>query len=138
MNNKIVTILLLILGVALMLISIFFLSNESAKVLQGTCLGLGAGLLCFSASNMVLQNWYKKHPKEMKQAEVDFNDERNRLIRNRAKAKCADILQWLVMGVAWITILANFPLWVTLLLVGVFLLKTILELYFTMKYEKEM
>lgn len=138
MNKKFINIALLIFGVALMLFSIFVLREESVKALGGGCLGVGAGLLGLSASNLIMQNWYKKHPKESRQSEIDFKDERSTMIRNRAKAKSSDIMQWFVMGVAWITILANSPLWLTLLLVFVFLFKNMLELYLMSKYEKEM
>lgn len=74
----------------------------------------------------------------MKQSEIDYKDERNEMIRNKAKAKCYDIIQWTIMIVAWITIFADFPLWITLTLVGVFILKSILDLYLMNKYNNEM
>ncbi|MCI6275387.1 MAG: hypothetical protein MR639_01345 [Clostridium sp.] len=74
----------------------------------------------------------------MKQSEIDYKDERNEMIRNKAKAKCSDIIQWTIMIVAWITIFADFPLWITLTLVGVFILKSILDLYLMNKYNNEM
>lgn len=138
MNKKGLNIGLLILGFILILVSIFFLSDESLKTLSGICLGVGTGLLGLSTSSLILQNWYYKHPLELKQSKIDIKDERNISIRNKAKAKSADIIQWFIMGIAWITIIANFQIWITLLLVAVFLLKNVLELYFTYKYDKEM
>ena len=52
--------------------------------------------------------------------------------------KVADIIQWFIMGIAYITILISASLWVTLTVVGVFLLKYVLELYFMNKYQKEL
>ena len=63
----------------------------------------------------------------MKQNEIEANDERNQLIRMKAQALCGEILHWLLMVGAWIGILVDAPLWSILLLVGVFLLKTILD-----------
>lgn len=83
-------------------------------------------------------HWYHKHPKELKQAEIDSKDERSEIIRNKAKAKCSDMIQWAVMAAAWVTIFANFPLWITLLLVGIFLLKDILEFNLMNKYNNQM
>lgn len=60
------------------------------------------------------------------------------MIRNKAKAKVGDIIQWLIMGIAYITIVIDAPLWVTLVVVGVFLLKNVLEVYFMNKFQKEL
>ena len=60
------------------------------------------------------------------------------MIRNKAKAKVGDITQWLIMGIAYITIVIDAPLWVTLVVVGVFLLKNALEVYFMNKFQKEL
>lgn len=60
------------------------------------------------------------------------------MIRNKAKAKVGDIIQWLIMGIAYITIVIDAPLWVTLVVVGVFLLKNVLEVYFMNRFQKEL
>ena len=70
--------------------------------------------------------------------EIEFSDERNTMIRNKAKAKVGDIIQWLIMGIAYITIVIDAPLWVTLVVIGVFLLKNELEVYFMNKFQKEL
>jgi len=91
-----------------------------------------------SISNLCLISFNKKHPDESKQSNIEFTDERNTMIRNKAKAKAIDILQWFIMGIAYISILINSPMWVTIIIVGVFLLKHILELYFMNKFQKEL
>jgi hypothetical protein len=53
-------------------------------------------------------------------------------------SKAGDIIQWFIIGIAYATILTGTSLWVTLTVVGVFLLKYLLELYFTGKYQKTM
>ena len=67
-----------------------------------------------------------------------MNDERNVAIRRRAKAASGDILQWLVMAGAWVTIIAGTKLWITLVLIGVFLLKTVIELALMAYYRGKM
>ena len=42
---------------------------------------------------------------------IELQDERNILIRQKAKAKSADIIQWLMMIIAYFAIFANAPLW---------------------------
>lgn len=138
MNKKSLNIVLLVLGAIMIVFSIIYLKDDSVKTLGGACLGIGAGLMGLATANLIMLSWYKKHPKEMKQSEIDYQDERNEMIRNKAKAKCSDIIQWSIMAVAWITIFADFPLWITLTLIGVFILKSILELYLMNKYNNEM
>lgn len=60
------------------------------------------------------------------------------MIRYKAKAKVGDIIQWLIMGIEYITIVIDAPLWVTLVVGGVFLLKNALEVYFMNKFQKEL
>lgn len=138
MNKKVINIIQLILGISLSIFGGIFLKGEAVKNISGICIGIGAGLFGMSISNLWLINFNKKHPEELKQSQIEFSDERNTMIRNKAKAKAADIIQWFIIGIAYITIMINTPLWVTLTIVGVFLLKYILELYFMNKYQKEL
>lgn len=138
MKKKSSNIILLIAGAILIASSFVFLKSGAFKMLNGACFGIGAGIMGLSISNLLMSHWYKKYPKELKQAEIDSKDERSETIRNKAKAQCSDIIQWIIMAVAWVTIFADFALWITLLLVGVFLLKNILELILMNKYNNEM
>ena len=138
MNKKVINIIQLIFGISLAIFGGVFLKGEVVKSISGICIGIGAGLFGMSISNLWLINFNKNHPDELKQSEIEFSDERNTMIRNKAKAKSADIIQWFIIGIAYITIMINAPLWVTLTIVGVFLLKYVLELYFMNKYQKEL
>jgi hypothetical protein len=74
----------------------------------------------------------------MKQATIERKDERNISIRNRAKAKASDFSSWLLMVIAYLNILINGPMWLTMVSVGAFLLHYLLVLFFIEKYSKEM
>ena len=111
---------------------------EYPKSVGGVCIGIGAGLFGMSVSNLFMKHLEKTDPEIAKQNEIEYADERNTMIRNMAKAKAGDMIQWFIMGIAYITILTGTPLWVTLAVVGVFLLRYILELYFTGMYQKKM
>lgn len=91
-----------------------------------------------SISNLLMKRMERKYPERHRQTAIEYNDERNTFIRDKAKAKAAGITQWCVIGVAYITILTNAPLWVTLVTVGVFALHTVLVVYFTNRYQQEM
>lgn len=128
----------LIVGILLVVISIVFCLNALNKTVSGICIGLGSGLVGLSFSNLFMLRWYKNHPEELKKARIEATDERNELIRSKAKAKCADILQWFILGVAWVAIFAGLPIWMTMLLIGIYLLKFILDLWLMTKFNKEM
>lgn len=74
----------------------------------------------------------------IKENEIELKDERNILILQRAKAKSADITQWLIMIIAYLEIFVNAPLWIILLTVGIFVLYNIIQIYYINKFNKEM
>ena len=75
---------------------------------------------------------------ELRQREKERNDERNTAIRRRAKAVSGEVLQWTVLGAAWLSIALEAPLWVTLAAVGVFVGKSLLEWCLMVRYQGQM
>ena len=59
-------------------------------------------------------------------------------IRRRAQAVSGEVLQWGVLAAAWLSIGFGAPLWVTLAAVGVFVAKTVLELWLMARYQHQM
>jgi len=49
-----------------------------------------------------------------------------------------EVLQWNVLAAAWLSIGLDAPLWVPLAATGVFVAKSVLELYLMIRYEREM
>ena len=105
---------------------------------SGLLLGTGAGVFGANIAKLYFINLEKKNPDIIKENEIELKDERNILIRQRAKAKSADIIQWLIMLIAYLTIFVNAPLWITLLTVGIFVLYNIIQIYYINKFNKEM
>ena len=105
---------------------------------SGVLIGLGAGIFGASLSGLLMCRWESRNPEFAKQNEIDSRDERTTAIRSLAKARAGDVVQWCVMGIAWLSILAGAPLWLTLAAVGVFLLYSVLSLAFMIRLEKEM
>lgn len=138
MKKRLFNIILLVFGAVLIIFSLIFLKDEAYKMINGILLGVGAGAIGLAFSNLFIIDWYRKHPNEKQQDEIEIKDERNEAIRNKAKAKSADIIQWVVIVAALITCLTGLPLWVTLVLIGIFLLKNIIEMAFMSKYNNEM
>lgn len=139
LRKKSFYIITLLVGVILLGAALYFrMFPEFPKSIGGVCIGVGAGLFGMSVSNLYMKRLEKTDPEIVKQNEIEYADERNTMIRNKAKAKVGDIIQWFIMGIAYVTILIGTSLWVTLTVVGVFLLKYLLEIYFTSKYQNEM
>lgn len=132
-----VYVTLLILGVALIGLSFLF-STEAQKAVQGVMLGIGAGLMGMSLSNLGMIRHMEKNPHLAKEAEIESKDERNVMIRAKAKAASADITRWFIIALAFVMILIDAPLWVTLCVVAVYVLYHVLSLVFMGRYQKEM
>ena len=128
---------LLACGVALMVLSLVLEGHVSDSI-GGMFMGAGCGLMGFGGSQVLMRHREKRDPAVMRQAEIEAKDERNVAIRLRAQAVSGEVLQWAVMAAAWLGIGLGAPLWVTLASVGVFLAKSVLELYLMARYQRGM
>ena len=124
----------LIISVIMIILSQFVELNSHSGILLGT----GAGVLGANIAKLYFISLEKKNPDMIKENEIELQDERNVLIRQRAKAKSADITQWLIMIIAYLEIFVNAPLWIILLTVGIFVLYNIIQIYYINKFNKEM
>ena len=124
----------LIISVIMIILSQFVELNSHSGILLGT----GAGVIGASIAKLYSINLEKKNPDIVKKNEIELQDERNVIIRQRAKAKSADITQWLIMIIAYLEIFVNAPLWITLLTVGIFVLYNIIQIYYINKFNNEM
>lgn len=124
----------LIISIIMIIGSLFVELNS----LSGLLLGTGAGFFGANIAKLYSLNLEKKNPDIIKENEIELKDERNILIRQRAKAKSADIIQCLIILIAYLTIIVNAPLWITLLTVGIFVLYNIIQIYYINKFNKEM
>ena len=127
-------IMAITISVLMIILSQFVELNSHSGILLGT----GAGVIGASIAKLYTINLEKKNPDMIKENEIELQDERNVLIRQRAKAKSADITQWLIMIIAYLEIFVNAPLWIILLTVGIFVLYNIIQIYYINKFNKEM
>ena len=127
-------IMAITISVLMIILSQFVELNSHSGILLGT----GAGVIGASIAKLYIINLEKKNPDMIKENEIELQDERNVLIRQRAKAKSADIIQWLIMLIAYLEIFVNAPLWIILLTVGIFVLYNIIQIYYINKFNKEM
>ena len=122
------------ISVIMIILSQFVELNSHSGILLGT----GAGVFGANIAKLYFISLEKKNPDMIKENEIELQDERNVLIRQRAKAKSADITQWLIMVIAYLEIFVNAPLWIILLTVGIFVLYNIIQIYYINKFNKEM
>lgn len=130
-------VITLMLGIVLLCLSFLFRGDEF-KTVSGVLVGVGSGLFAMGVANLWMKRFEEKNPDIMKDNEIEFKDERNTIIRYRAKAKAGDIIQWFIMGIAYVLIIIEAPVWIILVTVGVFVLYNILFLYYMNQYQKEM
>ena len=122
------------ISVLMIILSQFVELNSHSGILLGT----GAGVFGANIAKLYFISLEKKNPDIIKENEIELKDERNVLILQKAKAKSADITQWLIMLVAYLEILVNAPLWITLVTIGIFVLYNIIQIYYVNKFNKEM
>lgn len=137
LKKKSFYVITLIIGIVLLFSSSIF-EGEQLKSISGILVGIGAGLFGMSIANLWMKRFEEKNPDIMKENEIEFKDERNTIIRYKAKAKAGDIIQWFIMAIAYVLIAIDAPLWVILITVGGFLLYNTIALYYINKYQKEM
>ena len=134
---------LLAMGIVLLVLSLL-LDGRVPDSLGGMLCGIGSGLLAMAGSTLLNLRHEAKHPEmarrslSARQHDIEQKDERNVAIRNRAKAVSGEVLQWSVLAAAWLSIGLDAPLWVPLAATGVFVAKSVLELYLMIRYEREM
>ena len=126
-----------IFGLVLIVCAIV-LHDKVANAVDGALMGIGAGLTGIGISMYSFFRWEKKDPARWRQYEIESKDERNIIIKLRAKSAAGDVLQWTVMAAAWAAIFFDAPLWTVLAAVSIFLCKTILEMCLMARYQKEM
>lgn len=130
-------IFLMLLGVILLVVG-FFIISVTSKTVSGLCIGIGAGLIGMNVANLLISLYYKKHPDIKKQSDIDSKDERSISINIRAKAKAFDITIRALIIVPFLLILTDSPLWMTLATVGLYLFGFGIQIYYTIRYNKEM
>lgn len=106
--------------------------------LGGTLMGSGSGLAAIGVTQLLMLRLDTKDPAQARRKEIEVHDERNVAIRRRAKALSGDVLQWALIGAAWVSLGFDAPLWVTMSLIAVFVLKSALEVCLVVRYQREM
>lgn len=131
----------LILGIAAGFVCGFiaiYAGIENARNYGGVFLFAGVILENMGIQRLYRLSYEKEFPDLVHKEEIERQDERNRMIRFMAKAKSADIVQWLILAAAASIYFSDYPIWPVWVLLGVFTLRYAIEQYYMAKYKKEM
>lgn len=137
-GKKALYIALVIAGVCLAAAALILREARVSDSVGGALMGSGSGLAAMGLAQLLTLRAERKDPVQARKKEIEVHDERNVAIRRRAKALAGDVLQWAVMAAAWVSIGFGAPLWVTLAAAVVFVLKSVLEVYLVVRYQREM
>lgn len=133
-------IVLLIMGILFIIIGIIIsqIADIEVKNITGILYGLGAGASGMSVAKIIENRYFLAHPDKKEEEKIERMDERNILLRNRAKAKAGDITDIVLIVVAFISIVAKTELWITLLFICIYVFHFIMQMVYLSKYQKEM
>lgn len=128
-------------GVIILLVEVVILilgpSNDVLDRISDLCTGLGVGSICGGLGGLYGIRKLKKDPVKFKQIEVERKDERNKFIKYQAKAKSGEIINWLVIIIAYVCIAMNSPSWITFSLLAIFISKYVFEIILSNQYSKK-
>lgn len=137
-GRKTLYLALVITGLCLVAAALILRRADIPDNVGGALMGSGSGLAAMGLAQLLTLRAERKDPVQARKKEIEVHDERNVAIRRRAKALSGDTLQWAVLAAAWVSIGFGAPLWVTLAAAVVFVLKSALEVYLIVRYQREM
>jgi len=132
-----------VLGLALLcadllLVAVIKEPQGMMRALPYVLIGLGCGVFGHGMGELLAGRAMKKNPGMEKQMEIEKNDERNITVRNRAKAKAYDRMVYIFGALMLAFALLGVDVIASLLLVAAYLFVIGYELYYQIKYDKEM
>ena len=137
-GRKTLYLALVIVGLCLVAAALILRRADIPDNVGGALMGSGSGLAAMGLAQLLTLRAERKDPVQARKKEIEVHDERNVAIRRRAKALSGDTLQWAVLAAAWVSIGFGAPIWVRLAAVVVFVLKSALEVYLIVRYQREM
>jgi len=139
MKNKKIKIIglacLIVIGISLVLISIFLEFTNNAN---GALIGIGSGVIGASIAQLITIKIYSKDPSKQKTKTIEVNDERNILIKQKAKSSTYKIFTYVLSIVLMSLVFMNLDSIWLFAAVSLYIIRFITEIFFISKYMKEM
>jgi nitrate/nitrite transporter NarK len=100
--------------------------------------GLGSGIFGGNIGTAFKNKAMLKNPQAARQVEIEQKDERNQAISNKSKARVYDLMIFVYAAVILAFALMQINIYVTLILVAIYLFFIFANVYYFSKYNKEM
>lgn len=135
-SDKMLTAIGLVLLIAgLLIIRLCDIGNQSAPYL---CVGLGCGIFGQGLGELITRRTEKGQPELAHRREIEENDERNLVLRDRAQAKAYRMMVPVFGALFFAFGLMGVSIKVVLLLVAAYLFICGCSVYYRVQFEKEM
>ena len=128
----------IIFAVGLTLIKLLPDAEGILKTLPYICVGVGSGIFGGNLGTVFRNKAMFKNPQAAKQIEIEQKDERNQVIRNRAKARAYDLMIFVYAAILLAFALMGVDMYIILTLVAVYIFFVFVNVYYITKYHKEM
>jgi ABC-type multidrug transport system fused ATPase/permease subunit len=128
----------IIFVVGLALIKLSQDADGILKTLPYICVGLGSGIFGGNIGTAFKNKAMLKNPQAARQVEIEQKDERNQAISNKSKARVYDLMIFVYAAVILAFALMQVNIYVTLILVAIYLFFIFANVYYFSKYNKEM
>ena len=135
-NKRIWYITAVVLSAALLGSGVYLLGQSIASW-GGVCVGLGAAAMGISIGGLFMHEMEKRR-QEIRHAKViERNDERLAYVRNKAAAMTNRIIMWLLFVIALVFAGLEAELYVVLVMAGTILISGIINIIFTVHYNRK-
>ncbi|WP_434655277.1 hypothetical protein [Thermoanaerobacterium thermosaccharolyticum] len=139
MKNKLLNYCLLALvGMAIFLMGVILLKNNAERYISGLCMGIGAGLFIIFVRKVEAYVVEKKYPDIRRHIEIEINDERNTVIRDKAGAKTNQIMSYLLLILTITFDFMNVSLYIVFSMVALIVIQVVLFIIFSNQYNKKL
>lgn len=125
-----------ILGIGLFFIGAFVLQSNEQRIFSGLLIGVGSGLFGLSVSQLLLPHLVS--PKQQRRIEIEAQDERNVTINNYAKARSFDGMDVVYVVLIASLILMGIERMILFMVIGAYIIRWTLYLFYLNKLHKEM
>lgn len=143
MSKSMKNVILVLLGIILSVSGIYLVKRNInlegiMRVFPYICIGIGCGLFGQGMGDFISKKAIQANPSIEKQLEIERNDERNKAISNKAKAKSYDIMTFVFGALMIAFALMGVDMAAILILVFAYLFVQGSDIYYHNKFSKEM
>lgn len=143
MSKSMKNVILVLLGIILSVSGIYLVKRNIniegiMRAFPYICIGIGCGLFGQGMGDFISKKAIQANPSIEKQLEIERNDERNKAISNKAKAKSYDIMTFVFGALMIAFALMGVDMAAVLILVFAYLFVQGSGIYYHNKFSKEM